>query len=210
MARRWGSAFLVGLFIFSTFSRGIPLAHATGNSIVLLSAELELTLDADANNIANIGDTVRVVVDLDNPEDNPTSCGTTTTVVTADMRAYGGSSALNIPCFGGDGANNLAFSRFLVISDGGLSGIDVGADDDASAVSVHASDSNDSTSTIGTNNLGDGVIDTAATGGVDTIRPVVTDASIAIQPQISTKMPRHHQRQHRLAKAECCASPRDR
>ncbi len=181
----WSVAMLMIFALAAGIWQGLPAdeVKAADDSITLNSTQLTLSNDADANNYANIGDTVTVVVDLSNSDGGCAAAGTT---VTADMTAYGGTTTETLACTTDNGGTNDIFTLNFIVVDAGGSGIDVGANNAASAVTATASDSDEQTGTGNpnptqtSNNLGDGTIDTAASNGVDTIAPVVTDANISI------------------------------
>lgn len=173
---------IAGLFLIK-FSQKV-LAASTIN---ITTVELTMTNDADSNHYANIGDTITVSVSLDNTYDNPTACNTTTTVVTVDLQAYGLTAAEALPCVSADGIDGLDFENTFVIQNAPVLGIQVAPNNAASAVTVTAEDTNTppSISTAPSNNLGDGVIDTATTAGVDTVAPTITNAHIESNNTIS-------------------------
>lgn len=117
--------FLLTLGCFLSINTNLVLA--ADGSIRLNSTTFDLSDDADSNGMANIGDTVTLNVDIDNTDDNPSSCATTTTIVIADLSTFGGSSTQSVSCRSADGGDNLLFRYNQVISDAGISGIDVDA-----------------------------------------------------------------------------------
>jgi hypothetical protein len=151
--------------------------QAVNPSIAINSVHLVLQIDTDANNYANIGDHIRIRADINNTDAGSLSCPSTTTA-TVDLTAYGGGLTDSMSCVTADGAGNLIFQADFVIGNAGVSGIQVPANNPASAVVVTLSDT-DETVTPSSNNLGDGVIDTTATNGVDTVAPKVVSAVTA-------------------------------
>lgn len=169
----------------------IPGIFANTSSITWPSQpELTLSTEFVSNNIAGANDTLTLNVSLSNQDDidNADNCASAGTYVTADFSKYVNNpfqypnpSAVALSrtsC--GDGSNqtwsvSVPISLFTVSSEGGL---DVNAGDLASRVTVYAGDNDESPAANNTSNaLGDGVIDTAATGGVDNIRPDITSIS---------------------------------
>lgn len=160
--------------IYANMPRNV--AQAVNPSITVNSVHLVLQIDADANNYADIGDQIRITANINNTDAGSLTCPSTTTA-TVDLSAYGGVIAAPMSCITADGAGNLIFSADFVIANAGISGIQVPANNPASAVVVTLSDT-DETVTPGSNNLGDGVIDTTATNGVDTVSPAVGAISV--------------------------------
>jgi len=141
------------------------LVHAADSSITINSVVLTLETDDDDNGMANIGDTVRVVVDLSNT-DEACDSETVSTTVTADLTAYGGESDEALTCVTpSDGTNDIWRIDFEIVNAGG-DGIDVVADSASSVVEVSATDEDEETPTTdSSNNLAE---------AVDTIAPTIT------------------------------------
>jgi hypothetical protein len=202
---RWGTWVLV--VATSTLpSFQVPTAWAFETSVHFNSVSLTLTNDANADGIANPGDTVHADADITNSDDASTDCGGTITTVTADMTAYGGSATEGMACETTDGAGHLTFGLDFPVADAGASGINVGANDPASEVNVTATDADETApSTTASNPLGDGTVDTAAVNGVnttstttdtgggtgggttaDTTAPTITDANVSMDASACT------------------------
>ncbi|MDZ4217192.1 MAG: hypothetical protein U1C97_02640, partial [Candidatus Gracilibacteria bacterium] len=110
-----------------------PPAFAADDSITINSTTLALQTDTETNSIADIGDTIRITVDLSNTDGGYGAAGTT---VTADLQAYGGGAAENVPGITDTGGTNDIFQLDFVVLSAGGSGIDVAGNNAASAVTV--------------------------------------------------------------------------
>lgn len=164
---------------------------AADDSITINWVHFDLSVDHDGNNIANIGDTVRVIVNLTNTDQGPV----TGTRARVDLTAYGGAADQYVTYWTqtpGVGQDEWEFTGEYVVSDAGGSGIDVGPDNAASAVTVTAYDNDEDngvgnpTPTMVSNNLGDGVTDMMAAFGVDTIAPTITSTNVNIDGSACT------------------------
>lgn len=155
---------------------------AADDSITINSVDLTLQDDADGNSYANIGDTIRVEANISNGDNvTNTDCTTAVPIATVDLQAYGGTSAESLLVTACESGVKDIWQLDFEIVDAVVNGIDVGADNATSAVTLTASDGDESGGdpTANSNNLGDGTIDTTATNGVDTIAPSVTAGNIS-------------------------------
>lgn len=147
---------LISLFLVVSPAKAI-LIEGPG-----ISASLTVQNDNNNNDIVNIGDTIRVAVNINGD-------GSCSSNVQADLRAYGGSQNQNINgCTSNANSNNSSYMLDLLVQDGGDNGIEVGANNSSSAVNVSIINLETSTTT---NTIGDGEVDTS--DGVDTIAPEV-------------------------------------
>ncbi len=155
--------FILSIILVGGFVINISTTHTATNSISIItnSETITLDVDADVNTIANIGDTVLVQVILDNTDGGCVISGTT---VTANLQKYGGGSAEVLTCVDNGGVSDV-FSKVLLITDAGASGIDVATSTTSSKVTLTYSDSDDTTATTSTAVLA---------APVDTIVPTVT------------------------------------
>ncbi len=195
-SRKWGAK----LVSFMTIALAIPMmitvytAFAVDDSIVVNSVDLTLLNDADANNFADVGDTIRIEADIDNVDNVANAdCTTALPTVVVDLQAYGGgaSEALSVQTCN-NGVSDIWRLDFVVV-DADVDGIDVAANDASSAVTVSASDTDEAVGGVNTdpttatsNNLGDGVIDTVATNGVDTIAPFFQSIDLNVDASACT------------------------
>lgn len=160
----------------------IPKSYAADDSITLVQVQAILATDNDGNNIANIGDIVQVQVVLNNTDGG---CAAASTVVMANMQAYGGTTNQNMTCVTDNGGAGDVFDLGFPVVDAAVNGIDVAANNAASQITVVASDADENNGAgnpnpnQNTNPLGDGGIDTTATNGVDTIALGITDGNIS-------------------------------
>ena len=156
---------LTTLLIGSLMAPAAAPAMAALGSLSIDAAVLQMLTDADANGIANIGDTISLQVTLLNTD------GYAETNVSADLRPYGLSASEGL--IAGAGEDDNIFTKTFVISDAGLLGIDVAADNALSAVLISANDDDEVAPVIGTSNplgIGHGAVD--ANNGVDTATPI--------------------------------------
>lgn len=171
------------ILALNTFLAAIPQSQAADDSINIAAVGLQLIGDNDGNNFANIGDVIRVTVDINNADGG---CGAQSTQVQANLTAYGGNPNDNVPCVTDNGGAGDVFQLDITLNDASPGGIDVVANNAASAVQVTAQDADENNGagnpnpTQQSNNLGDGAIDTVASNGVDNQAPVVTDGNITV------------------------------
>ncbi|MEI7741761.1 MAG: right-handed parallel beta-helix repeat-containing protein, partial [bacterium] len=145
-------------------------AQASNASITINSVSLTLSDDIDGNSFANIGDIIRLEVDVSNTDGG---CGVAGTVVTADFTKYGVPGASSMVCVTDNGGVNDSFLASINIADAGVLGIDVIASDSASVVTVLATDTNEApTMTESVSN--------ALNNPVDSIAPVVSAEAIYV------------------------------
>ena len=169
------------LLLSSSWFGGAARVRAADDSLSIIQAQLQLTNDANGNNIANIADQITISVGINNTDGG---CVAQNTQVILNLLAYGGSNAQAVACaVDNGGVNDVFVFQHNILN--AANGIDVGANNPASQISVTALDADENNGAGNpdpqqqTNALGDGVVDTVATGGVDSIAPLVTDAGIA-------------------------------
>jgi len=161
--------FIVAVLASTLFAQ-VLFVHAADNSITINSVTLTLHDDDDENEIANIDDTIRIVVDITNL-DGACDGGLATTTVTVDLTSYGGDEDEELSCIteGGDGADEVWRLDF-VITDAGEDGIDVAANNAGSVVTVSVTDEDeDAAVTDDSNNLAE---------AADTIAPIITEFEV--------------------------------
>jgi len=163
--------FLLLLILAPAFLLQALIVRAADDSLAINSVTLTLHDDDDENGIANIGDTIRLVVNLNNTDGACDDGGTT--AVTADLSAYGGATDEALACIteGGDGMAEEWRIDFVVVDAGSDNGIDVAANNADSAVEVTVSDDDDVVpETDDSNNMAE---------AVDTIAPTITDFEVS-------------------------------
>ena len=130
-----------------TFSIAV---NASGGSITIDSANLNLDADNESNGIIDIGDSISINVTLDNSDGGCVEAGT---VVIADLQKYGGGDSVVLSCVDNGGVGDFFATNLIVADAGGDSGIDVGADDEESRVTLTYSDSDDAPTSVDTNTM---------------------------------------------------------
>jgi len=161
--------FLLSLVLMGLLASSFSLVYAVDSSITINSVNLTLHDDDDANGIANIGDTIRVEVDLTNTDEACDSV-TASTTVTVDLSAYGGENDEALTCVTPNGGTNDIWRLDFEIANAGGDGIDVAANNASSRVTVTADDEDDVTPvTQVSNNLAE---------AVDTIAPTITSFNV--------------------------------
>ena len=148
---------------FAATPTAIMNTQAAEDSITVNSAVITLAEDANDNGIFNIGDAIRVEINLDNTDGGCSEVGGN---ITADLRKYGGDSAAGLSCVADNGGVGDVFSVDFYSENSPIIGIDVGANDDASKVTIIYGDSND---------LGASFETDAMAEPVDTIAPAFAD-----------------------------------
>ncbi|NBS41776.1 hypothetical protein EBS80_03885, partial [bacterium] len=174
--RAWAAALVIALtvaIVGAVIMNGQnQFAEAAAASVSIASKTIALQTDADGNVKADVGDTVRVSVNVNNTDGGCNAIGVET-YVTADMTAYGGASDQELTCITDNGGTADQFRLDFVIEDAGvIDGIDVAGGDASSAVDVTATDIDDGAGiTAASNNM---IV------AVDTIAPIVTNGNISI------------------------------
>lgn len=149
-------------FVFSLSLGMSQDVYAVDNSVSISAATIAYT-DADSNSIADIGDTVTITATVSNTDGNGGN------VVTADMSAYGGTSTQALSLTTDNSGTADVYTLAFVIVDAGGSGIDVAANNAASAVTVTADDADDTgVETLSTGNL-NAAVDTTQPTNQNTI-----------------------------------------
>lgn len=168
------SYLLIGSLLMMTIGIHTVNAGSFDDSITINSVNLTLDDDADSNGIANIGDTIRVEVDIDNSQG---ACDEESTTGEADLLAYGGDVDQALSCTGINGGVNDILSILFEIADAAGLGIDVLGNDDLSKVDVAITDSSENDNvgnpdpTVGTSN--------SFAILVDTIAPTLTNTDLS-------------------------------
>src|SRR3989344_5444173 len=112
---------------FAATPTAIMNTQAAEDSITVNSAVITLAEDANDNGIFNIGDAIRVEINLDNTDGGCSEVGGN---ITAALRKYGGGSAAGLSCVADNGGVGDVFSVDFYSENSPIIGIDVGANDD--------------------------------------------------------------------------------
>ncbi|MCX6740500.1 MAG: Ig-like domain-containing protein [Candidatus Parcubacteria bacterium] len=142
--------------------------EAAALSITITSVTLTLQTDSPVNGITNIGDTIRVDLDVSNADGGCTAV----TTATANLTAYGGGAAVALSCLTDNaGLHDIMRLDFPVANAGGA-GIDVGAANALSQVNVVTADADDIPGPNANSN--------SMASAVDTIAPILATSGLTI------------------------------
>jgi hypothetical protein len=143
---------------------------AAALSITINSVTLTLQTDSPVNGITNIGDTIRVDLDVSNT-DGACNIGAGTTA-TVDLTKYGGGVAVALACITPNGGVNDIMRVDFPVANAAGSGIDVGAANIASQVNVVTADLDDTPGPSANSN--------SMASAVDTIAPTFATSGLTI------------------------------
>jgi methionine-rich copper-binding protein CopC len=146
------------------------VAFAADPSITINSVTITLQTDADINNYANIGDTIRITADISNADNVANAdCTTATPTISVDLTIYGGSNSQNVPILTcNNGVNDIWQYDHVVLNAAG-SGIEVASGDNTSKITITATDNDESVNPTLQSAAG-----LTAANGIDTIEPIIT------------------------------------
>ena len=176
---------LLAALLAVIFAPNSEMVQAAGDSISISSVELVLSNDVDGNGWANDNDIIQVTAIVNNTDGSDAVAGTEISVDVSPYqgsRGSGGVFITDLPLVeDNSGVGDVYQDTFEIIStDGSESGIEVGVNDAASRVQVIATDSDEVVdTTMYSNPLGDGSVDTRVVNGVDTIYPTDQDTVFA-------------------------------
>jgi hypothetical protein len=144
--------------------------YAALDSATIVSSSITLTNDADSNGIINVGDNITVDVVVNNDS--------STTAVSGDTTAYGGSASESFVLINDNAGVGDEFQLVMTVVDADSSGIDVAANDFASVIDLSYSDSDEANVALGPTLTTDVVVDSIAPDAVTNLSASADSNSI--------------------------------